>query len=70
MLSGYEDHRPLMGAVEHAGFRPHTDRHGYKTFGPGGWVARLSLARTVMSKRRRRLGRGYVSGWDDPRMPT
>ena len=34
--------------------------------------ARLNLTYTVMSKRRllQLVGEGYVSGWDDPRMPT
>jgi glutaminyl-tRNA synthetase len=34
--------------------------------------ARLNLSYTVMSKRklRRMVEEGYVSGWDDPRMPT
>ena len=34
--------------------------------------ARLNLAHTVLSKRRliRLVEEGYVSGWDDPRMPT
>ena len=34
--------------------------------------ARLNLTNTVMSKRflRRLVEEGYVSGWDDPRMPT
>lgn len=34
--------------------------------------ARLNLSHTIMSKRRllELVGQGYVSGWDDPRMPT
>ena len=34
--------------------------------------ARLNLTNTIMSKRylRRLVEEGYVSGWDDPRMPT
>jgi glutaminyl-tRNA synthetase len=34
--------------------------------------ARLNLSYTVLSKRRliELVGKGYVSGWDDPRMPT
>jgi glutaminyl-tRNA synthetase len=34
--------------------------------------ARLNLSYTVLSKRRliELVGRGHVSGWDDPRMPT
>jgi glutaminyl-tRNA synthetase len=34
--------------------------------------ARLNLSYTILSKRRliELVGRGFVSGWDDPRMPT
>lgn len=71
----YEDHRPLYDWVlEQAGFRvPHLDADGKRTRGPRQIeFARLNLTRTVMSKRylRRLVEEGYVSGWDDPRMPT
>ena len=62
----YEDHRPLYDwVVEHA-----------KDMLPGHprqiEFSRLNLTRTIMSKRYLRMlvEGGYVSGWDDPRMPT
>jgi glutaminyl-tRNA synthetase len=60
----YEDHRPLYDwVVEEAGtpFRPRQIE-----------FARLKLSYTVLSKRRllRLVREGFVSGWDDPRMPT
>ncbi len=66
----YEDHRPLYDwFVEKAGFR--SGKNGY--FGPRQMeFARLNITRTIMSKRylRQLVEEHYVSGWDDPRMPT
>ncbi|NWG06845.1 MAG: glutamine--tRNA ligase/YqeY domain fusion protein [Chloroflexi bacterium] len=59
----YRDHRPLYEWFpEQLGvFKPRQIE-----------FARLNLNYTVMSKRklRRLVEEGYVSGWDDPRMPT
>ncbi len=60
----FEDHRPLYNwFVEHAevGGNPRQIE-----------FARLNINYTVMSKRKLRklVEENYVSGWDDPRMPT
>ena len=60
----YEAHRPLYNwVVEACEFNPRPRQIEF---------ARLNLTNTVMSKRylRRMVEEGYVSGWDDPRMPT
>ena len=66
----FEAHRPLYNwFCEKAGFR--TGENGY--YGPRQIeFARLNITRTIMSKRylRRLVEENYVSGWDDPRMPT
>lgn len=62
----FEDHRPLYDwLLEAAGF-PADSRPRQIEF------ARLNLTNTVTSKRKLRqlVEEGYVSGWDDPRMPT
>ena len=60
----YEDHRPLYDWVINNVSVPSKPRQIE--------FARLGLDHTVMSKRklRRLVEEGYVSGWDDPRMPT
>ena len=61
----YEAHRPLydwvVSNVSIPGIKPRQIE-----------FARLGINYTVMSKRKLRLlvEEGYVSGWDDPRMPT
>ncbi len=60
----YEAHRPLYDwVVDKCGFDPKPRQIEF---------ARLNLTNTIMSKRylRRLVEEGYVSGWDDPRMPT
>ena len=60
----FEDHRPLYNwVVEHAGLEGQPRQIEF---------ARLNINYTVMSKRklRRLVEEGFVSGWDDPRMPT
>ncbi len=59
----FEDHRPLYDwFLDELGVH-HPQQIEF---------ARLNLTYTVMSKRRLRqlVEEGYVSGWDDPRMPT
>lgn len=64
----FADHRPLydwiIANVDFSGVGPVKPKQIE--------FARLNLSHTVMSKRKLRLlvERGYVSGWDDPRMPT
>ena len=60
----YEDHRPLYNWVTENVSVPSTPRQIE--------FARLGINYTVMSKRklRRLVEENYVSGWDDPRMPT
>nr|WP_192902700.1 glutamine--tRNA ligase/YqeY domain fusion protein [Pelotomaculum propionicicum] len=59
----FEDHRPLYDWTLDALKIYHPQQIEF---------ARLNLTYTVMSKRKLRqlVEEGYVSGWDDPRMPT
>lgn len=62
----FEDHRPLYDwLLENLGMDVHTRPRQIE-------FARLNLTNTVTSKRKLRqlVEGGYVSGWDDPRMPT
>jgi len=60
----YEAHRPLYNWVVDQCEFAHKPRQIE--------FARLNMTDTIMSKRylRRLVEEGYVSGWDDPRMPT
>jgi len=60
----FEDHRPLYDWVVD---KTEIDAHPQQIE-----FARLNLSYVVMSKRKllRLVKEGYVSGWDDPRMPT
>ncbi len=60
----FEDHRPLYDWVLKEAEFPHPP-HQYE-------FARLNLERTIMSKRylKKLVDEKFVSGWDDPRMPT
>ena len=62
----FEDHRPLYDwLLEAVGFDAATRPRQIE-------LARLNLTTTVTSERKLRqlVEEGYVSGWDDPRMPT
>lgn len=60
----YEDHRPLYDWFVQNVSVPHKPRQIE--------FARLNLTHTIMSKRKliELVKNQYVSGWDDPRMPT
>lgn len=64
----YVDHRPLYDwVIENIDYTPTLPGRPRQTeFG------RLGLTYTIMSKRKLRklVEEGFVSGWDDPRMPT
>ena len=60
----FEAHRPLYNwVIEHCELPAHPRQIEF---------ARLGIDHTVLSKRKLRalVENGYVSGWDDPRMPT
>ena len=60
----FENHRPLYNwVVEHVSVPHHPRQIEF---------ARLGIDHTVLSKRKLRalVENGYVSGWDDPRMPS
>ncbi|HML67155.1 MAG TPA: glutamine--tRNA ligase/YqeY domain fusion protein [Clostridia bacterium] len=60
----YEAHRPLYDwVIDQCEFSPKPRQIEF---------ARLNITDTIMSKRylRRLVEEGFVSGWDDPRMPT
>lgn len=60
----FEDHRPLYNWVLENTSAPCKSKQIE--------FARLNLSYTVMSKRKLKVlvEKGYVNGWDDPRMPT